>query len=299
MPLFRTVDGRLRLLRALAMQSEKAVQTLVESNLQELLDMHFLATEFRTADGTGRIDTLAVDYSGAPVIIEYKKTRDDNVITQALSYLYWLKTQDSSFFERLVEKKLGREHAKALPIDWKNPRVLCIAAQFSRNDINTVKVIQGVRIELLRYLNYDGGLFSLEPETPKETKICLPRTTAESEAGRDEVTAETLLAKTSEGTRQLFLDLHDRIMALDENVSERTTKSYLAYRITKNFAELHIQKKQLMLYLRPLNYEDPRGGVEQVPDSFGWVMNRRVYLRAPEDIDYVMELVEKSYQDVL
>jgi predicted transport protein len=54
-----------------------------------------------------------------------------------------------------------------------------------------------------------------------------------------------------------------------------------------------------MLYLRPLNFEDPRGYVEQVPESFGWVLNRRVYLRTAEDIDYVMGLVEKSYQDVL
>jgi len=281
------------------MQNEKAVQTLVEGNLQELLGMHFLATEYCSADRTIRIDTLAVDSSGAPVIIEYKKTRDDNVITQVLSYLYWLKTQDSSFFERLVEKKLGREQAKALPIDWKHPRVLCIAGQFSRNDINAVKVIPGVRIELYCYRYYDGDLFSLEPEIPTEIKVSAPATPLAVEASRDEVTAETLLAKASEETRQMFLDLHGRIMALDENISERTTKSYLAYRITKNFAEIHIQKKQLMLYLRPLNYADPRGWVEQVPDSFGWVMNRRVYLRAPEDIDYVMELVEKSYQDVL
>lgn len=299
MPLFRTVNGQLKLLQVLAIPNEKAVQTLVESNLLELLGMHFLATEFRTADGSGRIDTLAVDGSGAPVIIEYKKTRDDSVITQALSYLYWLKNQDSSFFERLVEKKLGRDLAKELPLDWKNPRVLCIAGQFSRNDINTVKVIPGVRIELFRYRYYDGDLFSLEPENPTERKTSTQVARAEVKTNRDEMTIEGLLGKASEENRQMFLDLHDRIMALDENVSERTTKFYVGYRIAKNFIEVHIQKKQLMLYLRPINYEDPRGFVEQVPDSFGWVLNRRVYLRTPEDIDYIMGLVEKSYQDVL
>lgn len=299
MPLFRTVNGRLKLLRVLTMPNEKAVQSLVESNLLELLGMHFLATEFRTADGSGRIDTLAVDSSGAPVIIEYKKTRDDNVITQALSYLYWLKTQDSSFFERLVEMKLGRDPANALPIDWKNPRVLCIAGQFSRNDINTVKVIPGVRIELFRYRYYDGDLFSLEPENPSEKKTSTPVATAEVKASRNEGTVEALLAKASGENRQMFLDLHDRIMALDENVSERMTKFYIGYRIAKNFVEVHIQKKQLMLYLRPIDYEDPRGFVEKVPDSFGWVLNRRAYLRTPEDIDYIMGIVEKSYQDVL
>jgi RecB family endonuclease NucS len=45
--------------------------------------MRFLATEFQTTHG-GRIDTLAIDASGAPVIIEYKWNKNDNVITQYL-----------------------------------------------------------------------------------------------------------------------------------------------------------------------------------------------------------------------
>jgi RecB family endonuclease NucS len=48
---------------------------IVEENLREMLDMHLLATEYPTTTG-GRIDTLAVDASGAPVIIEYKLSQN-------------------------------------------------------------------------------------------------------------------------------------------------------------------------------------------------------------------------------
>jgi len=59
-------------LSALSISKEKELQILVEENLGEVMGMHFLATEYTTTF-SGRIDTLAVDYTGAPVIIEFKK----------------------------------------------------------------------------------------------------------------------------------------------------------------------------------------------------------------------------------
>lgn len=72
MPIFKSQGNKLQKLSPLSISKEKELQTLVEENLGEVLDMHFLATEYTTTFG-GRIDTLAVDYSGAPVIIEYKR----------------------------------------------------------------------------------------------------------------------------------------------------------------------------------------------------------------------------------
>ena len=126
MPIFQKVDGSLKKLSAISISSEKELQTLVEENLGEVLGMYFLATEYTTTFG-GRIDTLAVDYTGAPVIIEYKRNKNDNVINQALSYLRWLQVQKEEFFEMLIIKSLGQEVAQKINIDWKNPRVICIA----------------------------------------------------------------------------------------------------------------------------------------------------------------------------
>ena len=68
---------------------EKYLQSLFENNLQEILNITFLAHEYSTSFG-GRIDTLGIDKNGSPVIIEYKKNQNDNVINQGLSYLRWL-----------------------------------------------------------------------------------------------------------------------------------------------------------------------------------------------------------------
>lgn len=59
---------------------EKSVQTLFERNLESLLGVRFLATKYVTTNGGGRIDTLGLDENGCPVILEYKRATNENVV---------------------------------------------------------------------------------------------------------------------------------------------------------------------------------------------------------------------------
>ena len=70
---------------------EKSLQTLIELNLENFLGVRFLASEYATGKTHGgRIDTLGLDENGCPVIIEYKRALNENVINQGLYYLDWL-----------------------------------------------------------------------------------------------------------------------------------------------------------------------------------------------------------------
>lgn len=79
MPIFKVQNGKLKKLNIISLDKEKNLQSLLEANLMEALELRFLATEFVTTAG-GRIDSVAIDANGAPVIIEYKRNRNDNVI---------------------------------------------------------------------------------------------------------------------------------------------------------------------------------------------------------------------------
>src|SRR5207247_4031759 len=103
----------------------------------------------------------------------------------------------------------------------------------------------------------------------------------------------------SEAIRSLFDVLEERIKVFDEAVVEKATTLYVAFRVSKNFAEVHILKNQLKIHLRPIEYEDPRHMVEKIPEGYNWTMDRRIYLTTPEDMDYVCGIVEQSYKDVL
>lgn len=299
MPIFRNAGGKLSKLGAIPLSKEKELQALIETNLKEVLDLQFLHTEYTTTFG-GRIDTLAVDSSGAPVIIEYKRNKNDNVINQALSYLKWLKSQKPGFFEKLMIDKLGDTVAKSIGLDWDNPRVICIAEAYSKFDIDTVEVVP-LRIELFRYRYYEDNVFALEPvnvtEAPNYVTQANPAKSTSTPTSSTGV--EALLAKADDNTAELFKELRERILELDDTVEEKATTLYVAYKRSNNFAEVHIGKSQLKIHLRPINYVDPEGKVDKIPDGYNWTMDRRIYLKSKSDLDYVLDIVEQSYLNVV
>ena len=109
-----------------AMALEKSLQTVFERISSALIGVRFLASEFSTNEG-GRMDTLGIDENNSPVVIEYKRSSNENVINQGLYYLDWLMGHRKDF-EWLVLEKLGAEVAKA--VDWSGPRLICIAGDF-------------------------------------------------------------------------------------------------------------------------------------------------------------------------
>ena len=127
---------------------EKKLQRLIERNLSDFLGVHFLATEHSTGPKHGgRIDTLGIDENDNPVIIEYKRGTNENVITQGLYYLDWLMDHQAEF------ELLAQKHERDQSIEWEAPRLLCIAGNFTKYDEHAVEQINR-NIELIRYRYY-------------------------------------------------------------------------------------------------------------------------------------------------
>lgn len=289
-------SGKLKKLNSYIANKEKDIQTLIEKNLLEVLDMHFLASEYVTTFG-GRIDTLAVDRNGAPVIIEYKRNQNDNIINQGLSYLRWLQAQKVEFFEMLILKKLGEPLANIIKVDWKNPRVICVAESYSKFDIDTVEVIP-MRIELFKYRYYENRVFQLEALGISEQTSSTSSNANPGKASID-ISVDELLKKADKNIAELFGELRSRIFELDENIIEKATTMYVAYRVAKNFAEIHIGRNQVKIHLRPLNYDDLLNKVEKIPDGYQWTLDRRIYLKEKSELDYVYKIIEQSYKDTI
>jgi len=298
MPLFKKMDSELSLLSAIQPDKEKDLQRLVEGNLQCVLDMHLLASEYRTS--SGRIDTIAVDSEGAPVIIEYKRNKNDNVINQSLSYLKWLTAQQPEFFQMLMQMQLDKDVLDNMRLDWKHPRVVCIAESFSQFDIDTVEIVP-LRIELFKYRLYEGDLFSLESVSFNEMQKNLAD--AVHLVPVETVQSITMSIKEQSNAshliRTLYDELRERIMSLDQYIIEKAGKRCISYRLTKNFAEVLVRRDRLVIDLRPIDYQDPRGMVERIAENYTVTMNRRVTLASASDLDYVFGLVEQSYKNVL
>ena len=138
---------------------ERGLQEFFEKHLCTLTGIDFLDSEYSTGQQHGRrIDTLGIDGGGRPVVVEYKRRRDENVINQGLDYLAWLEDHRAEFRE-LVREKLG--DARVARIDFGTPRLLCIAAEFLRQDRIAAQNSRR-RVDLLSYRRYGDAYVALE-----------------------------------------------------------------------------------------------------------------------------------------
>ena len=232
-----------------AMALEKSLQTVFENHLDALIGVRFLASEFSTNEG-GRMDTLGIDENNSPVVIEYKRSSNENVINQGLYYLDWLMGHRKDF-EWLVLEKLGAEVAKA--VDWSGPRLICIAGDFGKYDEHAVKQMNR-NIALIRYRRFEGDLLLLEQLTSASAKQ--PNAPVAPAAGSGATPNYKTISEHLAEAPQELLDLYhlisDFMLALGDDVEAKTTAYYIAFRRIKNFAsvELRNQARKLLVYVK-------------------------------------------------
>ncbi|HYD00293.1 MAG TPA: DUF5655 domain-containing protein [Phycisphaerales bacterium] len=232
---------------------EKSLQTLIERHSETFLGVTFLASEYSTGKThAGRIDTLGIDEDGCPVIIEYKRASNENVINQGLFYLDWLLDHKAELKLTVLEK-LGKKRADE--IDWSAPRLICIAGDFTKYDEHAVQQIQR-NVDLIRYRHFgtDLLLFELVHTTFAETataklKTKSPPAPAAPSGSKDKPFPQAL--KDAESPIQdLYESARAFVMALGDDVQEKELKLYMAYRRIKNFASMVVQKKTLQVFLK-------------------------------------------------
>lgn len=250
--LFRTTPSGVAELPGGAMALEKSLQTLFEANLEALLGVRFLASEFVTNEG-GRMDTLGIDENNAPVVIEYKRSSNENVINQGLFYLDWLMGHRKDF-EWLVMERLGKEVADK--VDWSGSRLICVAGDFGKYDEHAVKQMNRT-IALVRYRRYADDLLLLEQLTatsarPPAPAIASPTTPTAPALGTKYKTITQYLAEAPPAVLDLYHAVSAYLEALGDDVQTKTTDQYVAFRRMKNIAcvELRNQLGKLLVYLR-------------------------------------------------
>lgn len=282
---------------------ERSLQALMERHLTSLLGVRFLASEYSTGKKHGgRIDTLGIDENGAPVIIEYKRAVNENVINQGLFYLDWLLDHKAEL-ELLVMERLGAE--EAADISWEGTRLLCIAGGYTRYDLYAVGQINR-NIELLRYERFGDDLLLIDLVNRVNQSIPADDAPAPTNgAGASNTyTKATPLEALEKGSDELK-DLYDELLrfaeGLGDDVQVKALKMYIAVRRLKNFIciEPHPMKGTLTI----LSKVDP-DTVELKPGFTRDVRNighygtgeLEVSIGARADLEAAQPLIARSYE---
>ena len=288
--LFKVEGDEVKGIAPRTVELEKKVQNLIERNLESLLGITFLSSEYSTGERHGgRIDTLGIDENNAPVILEYKKQKNENVINQGLYYLDWMLDHRAEF-EQLVLKQSSIEE----DIEWGSPRLICIAPDFTKYDSHAVEQI-GQYIELMRFRQYEGDILLLELVNVVES------VDSGSEISREYSGVSHYHQQASETLLELYEELEDFIFSLGDDVQKKELKYYYAYKRIQNFVCLEFKPSDdrllLHLTLDPKSF-DPLPDIARDVSDVGHygTGDLQLNIRSEEDLQIAKPLIEESYE---
>lgn len=234
-----SIKNKIEELESNSFTLEVELQRLIEDNMPIFFQVDFLATEYSFTGG--RIDSLGIDENNSPVIFEYKRNMNENVINQGLFYLEWLLDHKADF-EILVRDSFGKDRAKE--IEWNNPVVYCIANEFTRYDVNAVKQMQR-NIRLVEYKKYDEILLFDFLNLDLKIKPVVINTKKHTRH-RD---IEDRMKSLNDKLKPLLDELRLYIVSLSDDVNEVIMKQYIAYKKVNNFVTLDMTNDKIQIYL--------------------------------------------------
>ncbi|MGZ9224895.1 MAG: DUF5655 domain-containing protein [Anaerolineales bacterium] len=308
MPLYQIKQKAVHQIKPSSFKNERELQELFEENLEALLGVRFVASEFTTGDRQrGRIDSLGVDQDGTPVIVEYKKSGKENVINQGLFYLDWL-VDHKGDFTLVAQEVLGKD----IELDWSSPRLILVAESFSEYDKYAVNRI-GANIQLWTYRRYgvdflflDSIFATINQKAPKKEKPTVTEIVSDNAEIIEEIiySLDDHLKGKSEDVKILFEAIKERIFALnvDNDILEKPNKIYVSYKHGKNFCEVRPQSKEIKIWLDiPYSDLDDPKKLSRDVSKVGHYGTGDVETKLANlsKLDDVMYLIEQSYKQTL
>ena len=291
--LFRINNGVAEL-PAIWVALERELQLLIEQNMPTFFGVNFLKTEYVTSNG-GRIDSLGVDENNCPVIFEYKRSSNENVINQGLFYLDWLLDHKADF-QLLVMKILGKDSSDKL--DWSMPRLICVAGDFTKYDEHAVKQINR-NIDLIRYKKFGNELLLLElinSNVAKPIKETIDPMLIKQGADK---TFNEQLQLTNPKLKEIYSSIRDYIMTLGDDIAENQLKLYVAFKKIKNIICVEVYQKQIILRLRidPDTVELEEGFTRDMRGvgHFG-TGDLQISIKSFEDFTKAKKLIDRAYE---
>lgn len=274
---------------------EKELQTLIEQNMETFFGVRFLKSEYVVTNG--RMDSIGIDENNSPVIFEYKRSQNENVINQGLFYLDWLLDHKANF-KLLVIEKLGMEAANN--IDWSVPCVICVAHDFTKYDIHAVNQMQR-NIKLVSYRKYDNDLLLLEHLNTPTVKPIVESSVNDSDVKNNTQRSHMeKLATVSDNMKSLYHSICDFIESLGDDIVSNQLKLYLAYKKVQNMVCIEIYNKQIILFLK-LNPETVQleNGFARDMRSIGHygTGDLQITIKNVADFEKAKPLLERAYNE--
>ena len=96
----------------------------------------------------------------------------------------------------------------------------------------------------------------------------------------------------------IFNELHEYIMKLNNSINYSKTKNYISYNLGKVFVEVHFMSDFIKMFLMAGEYDDPKNMVEKLGENYNWTNNNRLDVHSKEEIDYAKNIIKQSFDKI-
>jgi predicted transport protein len=294
------IGSKLDQIKEKSFRLEKEIQDLIEKNLNVILGLDFVRSEFSL--NNFRIDTLAFDQeANAFVIIEYKRDRNFSVIDQGYAYLSLMLNNKADFileFNESLNKNLKRDN-----VDWSQSRVLFVSPSFTnyqREAIN-FKDLPIELWEIKRYENDTVAFDQIQKTNAQESikTISKKDETVKTVANEIKVySEEEHLENSNEEIRELYAKFKVAFLGFD-SIEVKPKKKYIAFTSGKNIVDVHPQRKALKIWINLSlgELDDPKQLARDVSTTGHWGNgDYELQINSDEEFEYIMSLVKQSFK---
>lgn len=249
-------NAQTKVLNEIGFSTEKEMQKFCETNLDMLLGLTFVTTEFKVAQF--RFDSVAYNpATKAFIIIEYKNTSNFSVIDQGYSYIATLLNHKADFvlkYNQVFHVSKGLDD-----FDWTQVRVLFVAPSYTTYQLNSIN-FNDLPMELWRIKRYELGIVQFEQIKPTSTSASISGYVSPSIPGGPSApvidtppevivyTEDNRLADGSDATREYYMELRDYILSLDDSIELKPTKLYVGFLFNNhNLMDIKLQKNSICM----------------------------------------------------
>jgi predicted transport protein len=280
---------------------ERELQTMIESNLETIFSLKFVATEFPVAHF--RLDTVAFDEDTKSfVILEYKKGKLFSVVDQGYAYLNAL-LENKGEFVLAYNEQFPKQIKTKKEIDWSQTRVVFVANDYTSHQYGAINN-PDLPIDLVKAKKYKNGLMDIQflNKTSSFQREKSKQKTANKISLSKEIKVYTEDEHLSLGLpeiQELYEELKTIILSWDSSIQIKPVKLYNSFKLKRNIVDIGIQKNALKIWINLKSGElhDSENVARDVSQIGHWGNgDYEIRIKDNQNIEYISSLIKQSWR---
>lgn len=283
--------------------NEKELQTYFEKNIESILGLKLIATEF--AVGSFRIDTLAFDdESKSFKIVEYKNVKNHSLVDQGYTYLKLMLERKADFVLHYNLKT--NSNISINDIDWSQSRIIFVSPVFTPYQLNAAD-FKNIPVDLYRATKYEDGIVNMDLiQKTSNVKIEEVKMDIKTDPVSKEIKVyaeEDHLARGIKSLKIVYETLKEKILELDD-IDIDVKKTYIAFKGSKNIIDVEFFKSfiQLTLNMKKGTLNDPQSIMSCYVLDDGKTIGHHgngdyyISIKHVDEVDQLIPLIKQSIE---